>query len=710
MSYNTKNQMSFNPVEALNRRKWQLAACLTLVCAMAVATVTVFAPKYEATAQVKVTTEGQPVASSLGALLGGNSSYNSQVELLKSDRVYEMALARLNSDPSMLSPITMRQLRESSRLRTDQQASVVKIVGISADAQRAAAIANNLSSSFTETSSVMKNAQANVLLDQMTDQILLLESKVKEKETELDSFRRDNMIIGSGATIDNSEKIVNDLQVKMRGYISKEAELNAQLAVMQKITMGDLNDPMAIPIETVRKDTTVNAMIREIASMEDTEKEFARIYLPGHRELQKVRQKIALAKDNLVRHTQMLLISLQKQNVETLATIALEKETISKEISVNKAQALNNGEIMTRMSRLNNELADARKMRDQIHNEIQQYKFRQKLTGDPVTIVCAANVPDTTAGLSPRKRAGSVLLLGSIFSIIFVLGLEKMRITELTCQQNYGMPMSMPYPQPMYMPANYQVANGYAPTGNNAGQSHENEKHVEVLGRISGVAVEELDGKINDSMLYNLVHTYPHCQQAEQYREISTNLLSRFGKTRQSLVITGNEAKSGKTVLVCNLAHLLAQAGRSVLIVNANPTSDKLTKAFAIGRTIYADLVLNGNYNLDEFICKSENSSIATLTLDLDNRPDTSELEQSISALNWKLQSRYDWVIYDTSSIGYYDTDNILQVIGKAIFVSRSSSTENKLIATEQIEQRGAVSLGCVEMPGSSHSVSYQNA
>ena len=210
-------------------------------------------------------------------------------------------------------------------------------------------------------------------------------------------------------------------------------------------------------------------------------------------------------------------------------------------------------------------------------------------------------------------------------------------------------------------------------------------------------------------MLYKLVHTYPNSLLADQFRNVSTSLLSRFGNTKQSIVITGNENKCGKTILTCNLALLLAQTGRSVVIVSTNQENDKLSKVFDTGRTLYADLMLSNQYNLDEFVRHNESDGVATLKLDLANRPDTAELAQSLSALNWKLQSKYDWVIYDTTSIGYFDTDNILQVIGKAIFVSRSTCTGDIIMTTEQIEQRGAVSLGCVEMPVKhSANISYQ--
>ena len=705
MNYNNNSQMALNPLEIIQRRKWQLAGCLVLVCALAVSTVTLFAPKYEAAAQVKITASDTN-STSLGSLLGGNSSFNSQFELLKSDRVYELALARLNSDPTITTPFKMGILRESSKLKGDGRSQTINIVGVSEKAQLASAIANNLTSAFVETSAIMKGAQTSKVLDQMTDQILSLENNIRQKENELEEFRKSNNIIGNQTAYESSEKTISTLKQQLQNCTSKQVEIQNNLAILQKVTMDDLLDPLSIPLKSVREDSSIKSHLDEINNLQNKERQYSQTYLPGHRELQKVRQQITIAKDNLTRQTQTLLISLQKQNIESMTALDREVESINNSIKEHTSNAINNTDVYTKLKRLNSEIADINSMREKLYKDIQQYKFNQKLISDPVVVVNAAKIPDSTAGVSPRKRAGTVLIIGVVLSFMLAFGQEKLKQAD-TYSNEYALPIGFnPYAQfiPNYMNMNFATGQ-YPPNIDNQGG-----KKIEVLGRISDISKTKPGYEVNESLLYSLVHTSPHSAQAEQYREISTSLLSRFSKTKQSIVITGNEPKSGKTVLTCNLAHLLAQAGRSVAIVSATPESDKISKAFNTGKTIYADLLLSNNYNLDDYVCHTDTQEIATLKIDLDNRPDTAELSQAISALNWKLQSRFDWILYDTASIGYNDTDNILQVIGKAIFVSRFQSNESKIMTTEQIEQRGAVSLGCVEMASNSSNVRYQHA
>ena len=705
MSYNNNNNLAFNPLEAIRKRKWQLAGCLVLIGALSFATVTVFAPKYQSVANVKIIEDGK-TQNTYNRLFGnGSNNFNSNYELLKSDRVYETALARLNSDPTIASPISMKKLRENSKLYGDPQAGLIKITGVSDKAEISSTIANTLASAFVETSSVIKKAHDNDILNQITDQILALETQINSKEAELGKFRQENMIIGDMTSYESARTVLNNLERKLQQCDTDKVDIQSELAVLQKITFDDLQDPQSIPLESLRNDVALKNHISEINKLSVKEREYSQIYLPNHRELQRIRQKLTMAQDNMVRYAQTLLISMQKKNVERLSALDKEKKQISLEIELQTAKALEDSQVYSKHKKLKEELQEIVSLKTKLHDQMQEFKIKQELSSDPVVVVNSARIPEETAGLPVRKRAGMVLVLGVLFSVVLILSLEKMSINDkLTAQYSMPIPYN-PYQQPM------PAYGGFQPTMAAPQEYKEPEPkpRTDILGKINILDMEGIDDDVSESMMYKLVHTYPNSQLASQFREVSTSLLSRFGKTRQSIVITSNEAKSGKTVLASNLALLLRQTGRSVVIVSTNQESDKLSKVYDTGRTLYADLILSNQYKTEEFVCQSESDGISTLKLDLANRPDTSELAQSLSALNWKLQSKFDWVIYDTTSIGCFDTDNILQVIGKAIFVSRSACTGDIIMTTEKIEQRGAVSLGCVEMPAKhSANISYQ--
>ena len=72
----------------------------------------------------------------------------------------------------------------------------------------------------------------------------------------------------------------------------------------------------------------------------------------------------------------------------------------------------------------------------------------------------------------------------------------------------------------------------------------------------------------------------------------------------------------------------------------------------------------------------------------------TSALEE----LNRQLMQRFDWVIYDSGTLQEQLTSNLLQVVGKVLYVgsvTEANGCQEEII--EQIEHCGALSLGFVE-------------
>ncbi|HCS47275.1 MAG TPA: capsular biosynthesis protein [Candidatus Aminicenantes bacterium] len=79
-----------------------------------------------------------------------------------------------------------------------------------------------------------------------------------------------------------------------------------------------------------------------------------------------------------------------------------------------------------------------------------------------------------------------------------------------------------------------------------------------------------------------IAHLSPKSNLAESYRTIRTSLLlSSADKKPKSIVVTSALPEEGKSATLCNLAVTLAQAGKTVLIVDSDfrrPTQHKIFK------------------------------------------------------------------------------------------------------------------------------------
>ena len=120
---------------------------------------------------------------------------------------------------------------------------------------------------------------------------------------------------------------------------------------------------------------------------------------------------------------------------------------------------------------------------------------------------------------------------------------------------------------------------------------------VPVLGTVPDLDDEE----VSIEQVETAVLTAPHSMVAEAFRAIRTNLLLTAPAERQrSILITSPRPEDGKTSVAVNLAMALVQAGRRVLLVDANFRRPALWKIFREGGPGGLSNILTGQATLDE--------------------------------------------------------------------------------------------------------------
>ena len=106
-----------------------------------------------------------------------------------------------------------------------------------------------------------------------------------------------------------------------------------------------------------------------------------------------------------------------------------------------------------------------------------------------------------------------------------------------------------------------------------------------------------------DEGVETVVLTHPTDPLAEQYRAIRTNVLfSRVDSELRTLVVTSPGPGEGKTTTACNLAVTLAQAGNSVILVDADFRRPALHRVFGVNADIGLGNLILGDKTEDEVI------------------------------------------------------------------------------------------------------------
>lgn len=191
--------------------------------------------------------------------------------------------------------------------------------------------------------------------------------------------------------------------------------------------------------------------------------------------------------------------------------------------------------------------------------------------------------------------------------------------------------------------------------------------------------------------------TGSHWANAEAYRRLRTNVgfVGLGGERRSSIVVTSSVAGEGKTETVINLARVLAQAGESVLLVDADLRRPMVASRMGLDSELGLSDVLTGR------------GSLHNLTIDVAPYlsvlpagtvpPNPSELlgSEAMAHLLTTVERQYDYVLFDSPPLlPVTDAVVLAAQAGGAIVVARSGKVRRpQLEAALGIMDAGEVTL-----------------
>ena len=141
----------------------------------------------------------------------------------------------------------------------------------------------------------------------------------------------------------------------------------------------------------------------------------------------------------------------------------------------------------------------------------------------------------------------------------------------------------------------------------------------------------------------------------------------------------------------------LAKASRNVLLVAANLKNPSLHRVFANSseKPTFFDIV-NDPSLLDQAACDPDISQLTILPAG--QHPPLAELDTAnLELLASQLKNQFDWILYDSGSLEEPLTKELLQIVGKCLYVTTSSDNNTCTQATEFIESCGALCIASVK-------------
>jgi len=720
----------FHPLQILVRRRWQLFACLLLVSSVAFVSLFFSKQKYRAAAQVQVFSQAIPDAANRGgltAMMGDQAAsqgdyFKTQCELLRSQRVLSRAAERLDLKVGgwAYGGGAVAAMRDRIQIEPVSGSRLINIVGTGDSGAEAAAIANQTMLAFVEVSAEAHLADKVRVIKQIESQVSKCEEDIQSQEEAIHQFRQEHLITGNNKSMGLVEAQVTQLEQELTNIQMERLAAKEKSEHLKKIFMGkDSSGGTGESLPEVENDKEANTICQKICDLESQERSLVQTYLPGHKKLSDVRSQITNLQEQLAERKRKILETVYEAAVESYTAMGKRSESLEAMLK----QQQNKGVELTRWHyeylRMQQELEVAYRLKSESMAQLRQFSLKEGMNDTPVVVVDSALVPSNPVGMSKSHRASSILLLGLLFSLLLVFAVDKFStVPQASSSQSMGAsgPVGMGqmgqwanWPPVMYWPVPSPgmavptaVAQGIeidSPAEVSTGE--EIAKTGLALGRIGNIS---LGGDSREDVAFaarcRIVHTDSSSVQAAAFREIGTSLLNRFGQTPQSVVITSSGWASGKSTCACNLALVLAQAGRAVLLVESDLRHVALNRVFATdqGNPGLIDVLADRDM-LDESLQETDVANLSVLhcgnTEDRASTPSAMDLTQ----LNRDLADRFDWVIYDGPDLEEQLTCDLLQAVGRALFVSSSQENDTSQIndAIERIEHCGAINIGWVE-------------
>ncbi len=212
-------------------------------------------------------------------------------------------------------------------------------------------------------------------------------------------------------------------------------------------------------------------------------------------------------------------------------------------------------------------------------------------------------------------------------------------------------------------------------------------------------AITTIKGNKEQEKLVALHHkTSP---TSEAFRMLRANLdFSALDKPLQTLLITSSGAGEGKTTLISNLAVVMAQNGRRVILVDADLRKPMIHNSFTLHNDYGLTSVIRHDRTLKEALQPTEQENLSILTSG-PIPPNPAELlgSQRMEALVDDLRNEADVVLFDSPPVlAVVDANLLTRLSDATLLVVLSGSTRSRMLlrTRNQLAQVSANLVGTV--------------
>ena len=680
------------------RKRWKVAVAILLVVMTGTFLASYFSkPLYRSQIQIEIQRETNAVTIEdiFGIAASDQEFLRTQYVLLKSKGLALQVVNdhKLQNDPELYPPgVAGKTPAEIEKIKHGiamgliggiqispvQNTSLVEIAYVGSSPRLAQKIAEAWGDSFMRMNIARKLEAVQHASAFLTEQITTVQEDLNRARGELQAFGRTHGILDIEGTNENvMMQQVTEMTTEVTAAQTSLYEKQAALAAVQ----GTSGEAVATT------DPLVQSLSSELTRMQREYSEKLSTLKEGHPDMRRLAdqiEKTRTARSQAVRQAHTKAIESARAEYNAAASRAA---SVRGAYEQQRREAQKSNIDTARYMDLRVAVQAKQGMLASLQKQLSETEVAVRLRGtasNNVHWVDHAELPGGRFNLSMKKNLQSAFPLGLIlgFGAIFFLEYMDRSIKspeELERVTQFASLGVIPSAASISGSKQYGYGQGY-------GRSTPRLRTGEAAEKNAGVEL--------------LPHTDARSPVSEAYRALRTSLLLASASSPKVIVITSSFAREGKTTTSANLATVLSQMGKPVLLIDADLRRPRLQKVFTGKMNLGLVNYLAANIPLDDIIQPTEVPNLSVV-LSGPIPPNPSELLASdrMKHLIEEVRGKFAYVIFDSPPVLAVTDAVVLAAYADGVILCvHGGQTPRELVqrSAERLRQANIPVLGAI--------------
>lgn len=634
-------------------KRWKVALSILTVVMLGTFMASHFAkPLYRSAIQIQIERENpnQLTVDDLFGIAASDQEFlQTQYVLLKSRGLAEKVIAdqKLLSDPDFYpagiggkSAAQVVQARESMvgavigsiEVFPVRSTSLVEVSFIGQTPRLAQKIAEGIGDSYIRLNNEKKFESVRQASDFLDRQIAQLRADIEVTRRQMQQYGETKGIV--------SKEDASSIPFQRLMKLNTDAQNATQLRLEKQNAYDSL--ARANPESVTSGDPLVSQLTEEDSRKQREYSQNLTIFKPDHPQM--VALKSSIDKTHLSRMSAIASAVARARDAahRDLTAAQQSEDQMYAAMNTQKRETLSLNATAAGLGDINRTLESKQSLLDQLEKRQNETEVTARLRGSAssnIRIVDHALLPTGRFNVTLKKNLQSAFPLGVVLGLAAIFFLEYMD-------------RSIKTPEELERVTKF-ASLGVIPAASSAGRGvYGYGRHGSSYGR----GITRLRPVVEPGEPQTGIDLLPHSDSrsaiAEAYRAFRTSLLLASASSPKVIVISSTFAREGKTTTSVNLATVLAQMGKPVLLIDADLRRPRLQKVFHGKMNLGLVNYLAANTPLDDIIQETQVPNLS-LILSGPTPPNPSELLGSdrMKHLIHEIRARFAFVIFDSPPV-----------------------------------------------------------